>query len=194
MNFKGIGLIFFKSLRLACWCYYCGAFYDAWCHLSRYETEGKLFVKVHKLLNKSIIFFVVTYSLVTLLTLIYLPHLTDRLFENIALLVVPLLAFLSIANVPRLVSKGKYVMAFIFSSLTMSFLLILVALELYPVMVMSTVDPMYDITVYNAASSENSLRIMLNITAIGGPLVLLYTVFVYKTFWGGKVKLDETSY
>lgn len=157
------------------------------------KTEGKLFVKVHKLLNKSIIFFVVTYSLVTLLTLIYLPHLTDRLFENIALLVVPLLAFLSIANVPRLVSKGKYVMAFIFSALTMSFLLILVALELYPVMVMSTVDPMYDITVYNAASSENSLRIMLNITAIGGPLVLLYTVFVYKTFWG-KVKLDETSY
>lgn len=157
------------------------------------KTEGKLFVKVNKLLNKSIIFFVVTYSLVTLLTLIYLPHLTDRLFENIALLVVPLLAFLSIANVPRLVSKGKYVMAFIFSSLTMSFLLILVALELYPVMVMSTVDPMYDITVYNAASSENSLRIMLNITAIGGPLVLIYTVFVYKTFWG-KVTLDETSY
>ncbi|MBU1368161.1 MAG: cytochrome d ubiquinol oxidase subunit II [Bacteroidetes bacterium] len=157
------------------------------------KTEGKLFVKVNRLLNRSIIFFIVMYSIVTLFTLIYLPHLTDRLHENIALFVVPLLAFLSIANVPRLVSKGKYVMAFIFSSLTMSFLLILVALELYPVIIMSTIDPMYDITVYNAASSENSLRIMLNITAIGGPLVILYTVFVYKTFWG-KVKLDETSY
>jgi cytochrome d ubiquinol oxidase subunit II len=84
-------------------------------------------------------------------------------------------------------------MAFLFSSLTMSFLLILVALELYPVIIMSTVDPAYDITVYNAASSENSLRIMLNITAIGAPLVIFYTIFVYKTFWG-KVKLDETSY
>lgn len=157
------------------------------------KTEGKLFVKVNKLLNRSIIFFVAMYSIVTIVTLIYLPHLTDRLYENIALLVVPLLAFLSIANVPRLVSKGKYVMAFIFSALTMSFLLILVALELYPVMVMSTVDPIYDLTVYNASSSENSLRIMLNITAIGGPLVLAYTVFVYRTFWG-KVKLDETSY
>ena len=30
-------------------------------------------------------------------------------------------------------------------------------------------------------------------TAIGGPLVLGYTAFVYKTF-KGKVKLDETSY
>jgi cytochrome d ubiquinol oxidase subunit II len=75
----------------------------------------------------------------------------------------------------------------------MSFLLMLVAFELYPVMVMSTVDPTYSITVYNAASSENSLRIMLNITAIGAPLVLIYTVFVYRTFWG-KVKMDETSY
>ncbi|MBG0782807.1 MAG: cytochrome d ubiquinol oxidase subunit II [Bacteroidales bacterium] len=157
------------------------------------KTEGKLFAKVNKLLNRSIIFFIVTYSIVTLFTLIYLPHLTDRLHENIALFVVPLMAFLSIANVPRLVSKGKYVMAFLFSSLTMTFLLILVALELYPVIIMSTVDPAYDITVYNAASSENSLRIMLNITAIGAPLVIFYTIFVYKTFWG-KVKLDETSY
>jgi len=157
------------------------------------KTEGKLFAKVNTLLKRSIIFFIVSYSIVTLFTLIYLPHLTDRLYENIALFVVPLLAFLSIANVPRLVSKGKYVMAFLFSSLTMSFLLILVALELYPVMIMSTVDPAYDITVYNAASSENSLRIMLNITAIGAPMVIFYTIFVYKTFWG-KVKLDETSY
>lgn len=157
------------------------------------KTEGKLFTHVNKLLRKAIIFFIVTYSIVTIYTLIYIPHLSDNILENAALLVVPLLAFLSIANVPRLVSKGKYVMAFLFSALTMSFLLILVAIELYPVMILSTVDSAYDITVYNAASSENSLRIMLNITAIGAPLVILYTVFVYRTFWG-KVKLDETSY
>jgi len=157
------------------------------------KTEGQLFVKVHKLLNKSIIFFIVSYSIVTLYTLIYLPHLSDGLHENAALFVVPLLAFLSIANVPRLVSKAKYVQAFIFSSLSMSFLLILVALELYPAMVMSTIDPQYSITVYNAASSEKSLGIMLIMTAIGAPLVITYTVFVYRTFWG-KVKMDETSY
>jgi cytochrome d ubiquinol oxidase subunit II len=29
--------------------------------------------------------------------------------------------------------------------------------------------------------------------AIGGPLVLGYTIFVYKVF-AGKVKMDETSY
>jgi cytochrome d ubiquinol oxidase subunit II len=157
------------------------------------KTEGKLFAKVNQLLNKSIIFFVVSYSIVTLYTLIKLPHLTDNLRENAALFIVPLLAFLSIANVPRLVSKGKYVHAFLFSSLTMSFLLMLVAIELYPVLVRSTIDPQYSITVYNAASSEKSLSIMLIMTAIGAPLVIAYTVFVYRTFWG-KVKMDETSY
>ncbi len=157
------------------------------------KTEGKLFARVNQLLKKTIIFFIVSYSLVTLYTLIYIPHLTDDIYENVALFMVPVLAFLSIANVPRLVNRGKYVMAFLFSALTMSFLLILVAIELYPVMVFSTLGPQYDLTVYNASSSENALRIMLNITAIGAPLVIIYTVFVYKTFWG-KVKLDETSY
>lgn len=157
------------------------------------KTEGKLFARVNNLLKKSILFFIFTYLLVTLFTLVYLPHLTDNILENTILFAVPLLAFLSIANIPRLVSKGKYVTAFLFSALTMSFLLILVAVELYPVMVISTVDPSYSITVYNAASSEKSLGIMLLLTAIGFPLVIAYTIFVYKTFWG-KVKLDDTSY
>jgi cytochrome d ubiquinol oxidase subunit II len=34
---------------------------------------------------------------------------------------------------------------------------------------------------------------MLTIVAIGAPLVLGYTIFVYRTF-RGKVKLDEMSY
>lgn len=34
---------------------------------------------------------------------------------------------------------------------------------------------------------------MLIIAAIGTPMVLAYTIFVYRTFWG-KVKIDETSY
>lgn len=106
---------------------------------------------------------------------------------------VPALATLSIANIPRLVSKKKYVKAFLFSALTMSFLLILVAIELFPVMVFSTISPENSITVYNAASSDKSLGIMLLMTVIGIPLVALNTYFVYKTFWG-KVKMDETSY
>ena len=157
------------------------------------KTEGRLFAKVTGMLRNSIIFFIVSFSIVTLYTLIYIPHLSDDFKNSPELFIVPLLAFLSIANIPRLASKQKYMQAFLFSAFTVSLLLILVAIELYPVLILSSVDPGYNITIYNAASSEKALGIMLTISAIGGPLVLAYTIFVYKTFWG-KVKLDETSY
>jgi len=96
-------------------------------------------------------------------------------------------------NVPRLVSKRKYANALVFSSLTMAFLLMLVAFQLYPVLLPYTIDPKYSVTIYNAASSQKSLGIMLTIVVIGAPLLAGYFLFLYKTF-NGKVKLDDTSY
>lgn len=157
------------------------------------KTEGRLFAKVTLLLRRAIIFFVVSFSIITLYTLIYIPHLSDDFKQSPALFIVPVLAFLSIANVPRLAAKRKYRRAFIFSSITVALLLVLVAIELYPVMIISTIDPQYDLTIYNAASSEKSLKIMLIMAAIGTPMVAAYTAFVFWTF-RGKVKLDETSY
>jgi len=157
------------------------------------KTEGRLFAKLTILLRRAIIFFIVSLSIVTLYTLIYIPHLTDDFKESPALFILPLLAFLSIANIPRLVRKRRYMQAFVFSSLSMAFLLMVVAFELYPTIILSTLDESYSLTVHNASSSDKSLGIMLLFAAIGAPLVLLYTGFVFYTF-RGKVKLDETSY
>ena len=84
-------------------------------------------------------------------------------------------------------------LALVFSSLTMAFLLILVALQLYPTLLISTINPQYNVTIYNAASSQKSLGIMLTIVAIGAPLLAAYFFFLYRTF-NGKVQLDDTSY
>ena len=157
------------------------------------KTEGRLFEQVARLLRRSILFFVATFLLVSVISVFYFPHLTDRFIANPILFGVPLLAFLSIANVPRLASKGKYTRAFFFSALSISFLLILVAIELYPVILLDRGDLENSMSIYAAASSEKALGIMLTITAIGFPLVVAYTVFVYRTFWG-KVRLDEMSY
>jgi len=157
------------------------------------KTEGFLFKKITQLLRRSILFFVLTFAVVTVISVVSFPHLTDKFRSDPILFGVPLLAFLSIANVPRLASKGKYLNAFIFSSLSISFLLILVAIELYPKLILASNEIANSLDIYNAASSDKALGIMLTITAIGFPLVILYTVFVYRAFWG-KVKLDETSY
>jgi cytochrome d ubiquinol oxidase subunit II len=157
------------------------------------KTEGRLFAKLTILLKRAIIFFVVAFSITSLYTLIFIPHLSDRFKEMPWLFVVPLLAFLGIANIPRLVSRRRYRIAFIFSSIVMSLMLGIVAIELYPVLMLSTIDPAYNLTIYDAAASEKSLGIMLLFAAIGTPLVLSYTAFVFWTF-RGKVELDETSY
>lgn len=157
------------------------------------KTEGRLFAKIAILLRNAIIFFIISFGLVSLYTLIYLPHLVERLKSHPFFFILPALAFFSIANIPRLVRKHRYWKAFIFSSLTVSLLLALVAVGLYPTLLFSTVGPQYNIDIYNGAASDKSLGIMLKFVIIGAPLVLSYTIFVFYTF-RGKVKLDETSY
>jgi cytochrome d ubiquinol oxidase subunit II len=157
------------------------------------KTEGRLYAKLTILLKRGMIFFMISFGLLSMYTLIYMPHLSDRFREIPALFIVPVAVFLSIANIPRLASKRKYLQAFFFSALSIGLLLVLSAIELYPNLLISTIDPAYNLDIYNAASSIKTLKIMLLMAAIGAPLVLSYTIFVYKTF-SGKVKIDETSY
>jgi cytochrome d ubiquinol oxidase subunit II len=157
------------------------------------KTEGRLHTRLTFLLKKGMIFFMVSFSITSLYTLIFIPGVTDNFRENPVFFVIPLLSFLAVANVPRLVAKKKYGYALVFSSLTMAFLLMLVAFQLYPTLLPSTIDPKYSVTIYNAASSQKSLGIMLTIVVIGAPLLAVYFLFLYKTFYG-KVKLDDTSY
>jgi len=157
------------------------------------KTEGKLYEKLERLLQKAIIFFGISFGITTLYTLLYIPHLSDDFRSNPSLFVVPVLVFLAVANIPRLASKRNYRGAFFFSAISIALMMVLVAVELYPNLLLSTIDPKYSIDIYNAASSDQSLLIMLRIAAIGTPLVLGYTLFVYKTF-AGKVKIDENSY
>jgi len=157
------------------------------------KTEGRLYEKIRYLLRYAIIAFVVLFMLISFYSLIYFPHLSDKFKEYPILFTVPLLAILSIANIPRLVTKQKFKTAFLFSALTFAFLLVTVAIELYPQLLFATNDVGNSINVYNAASSDKSLGIMLTFVIIGVPLIAGYTYFVYRAFWG-KVKMDETSY
>ena len=157
------------------------------------KTEGRLFAKLYVLLKWAMLALTVMFGVVTVWSLIHIPQLSDRFLAEPAYLVIPALAFLSLANVPRLITRKRFKIAFFFSALMVALLLITVAIELYPVILMSTVDRAFDLTVHNASSSSKSLGIMLTFALVGVPLVAGYTFFVYRTFYG-KVKMDEHSY
>ncbi len=157
------------------------------------KTEKRLYTRLTVIVKNTTITFAITILLLSFYTLLYVPHLSHRIKENPWLFFVPVTMVLAIANITRNISRQKYRYAFLSSSVVISLLLIIVAVELYPNLVISTIDPAYDLTVSNASSSEKSLGIMLTVAAIGVPLVALYTTFVFWTF-KGKVKLDEMSY
>jgi cytochrome d ubiquinol oxidase subunit II len=157
------------------------------------KTERRLYRKLTVLAKNCTIFFVVSFAISTLYTLLYVPYLSDTIRKNPGLFVLPLIMILAIANIPRNLKKGNYRFAFLSSSVTIAALLILVATEVFPYIIYSPAAPANSITIHNGAASGKTMRILLTIALIGTPLVAIYTSFVFWTF-KGKVKLDEMSY
>jgi cytochrome d ubiquinol oxidase subunit II len=157
------------------------------------KTESRLYAKLTIMVKNTTIFFAICILLLSFYTLLYVPHLSNTIRQNSWMFAIPVIMVLSIANITRQITKRNYLYAFLSSALTVSLLLIIIAIELYPNLLISTTNPAYTLTVQNSASSSKSLEIMLLFVAVGVPLAALYTSFVFWTF-KGKVKLNEMSY
>lgn len=157
------------------------------------KTEDRLYAKMTILINQTSKFFILCFITSSMATLIYVPHMEAIFHQHPILFVFPLTAVLIVLNIRQSIEKRRYFWGFISSSITVALLLILFAMGLYPNLILSNTDPAGHISIYEAASTTKSLKIMLLFAAIGMPLVATYTVFVFWTF-RGKVKLEEGSY
>jgi cytochrome d ubiquinol oxidase subunit II len=106
---------------------------------------------------------------------------------------VVVLNVLAIANVPRSSYHNAPGQAFLASGATIVALVALFSVGLWPNLVTASNDPSRSLTIYNAASSEKTLGIMLGIALVGMPLALTYTGIVYWTF-RRRVEVGEHSY
>lgn len=157
------------------------------------KTEGAMHDKIRGWVNNTIIFFVICYVTATMATLIYVPHMIAHFKEYPALFILALLNMLAIANIPREIYHGRDFYAFLSSCASIAALLALFAIGIFPNMVISNPEAANSLTIYNAASSQKTLGVMLTVAIIGLPFVLAYTASIYWIF-RGKVKLDSTSY
>lgn len=157
------------------------------------KTEGDLHEKLRGWVNRCIIFFIVCYAVTTMATLIYVPHMVAVIKAHPILFLLVVLNILAIANIPREVQLGRDFRAFLSSCAAMLALMAFFGLGMYPNMVYSRPNPEHSLTIFNAASSQKTLGIMLTIALIGVPIVLTYTVCIYRIF-RGKVRLDRSSY
>ncbi len=157
------------------------------------KTEGELQNKIRGWVNNTIIFFVICYVTTTMYTLIYYPHMVQHFKDAPLLFIIAVLNMLAIANIPREIFYGRDFRAFLSSCASIVALLALFAVGLFPNIVLSNTNPEFSLTIYNAASSQKTLNIMLIVAIIGVPFVLAYTISIYWIF-RGKVKIDTMSY
>jgi len=156
-------------------------------------AEGALQERVHRWMWRSFGLFLVAFVWTTMFTLVRHPHVIDNFARLPWLWAVPALLTLAIANVPRAIFKRQPGYAFLSSSATILGLVVLLGVALFPNLVRSVPEAAHSLTLWNAASSQRTLRIMLWIALLGMPMVLAYTAVVYWTF-RGKVQLGEHSY
>jgi len=145
-------------------------------------------------IKRSIALFITCYVLLSLFTWIVAPHMTEVMRSQPWLMGIPLLALLAILNIPRLIYKQSDGWAFLFSCLSIAFLLLLFPVGTFPTILRSSIDPAaYSLTIGNSASSPLTLKILLTIVLIGLPLVFAYGTYIYRVF-RGKVELEPHSY
>jgi cytochrome bd ubiquinol oxidase subunit II len=107
-------------------------------------------------------------------------------------LLVPIVVVATLAIMLWANPKGKEKLAFVASSLYITFMLLGAAFAVYPV-VLSARDHQYDLTIYNTAAASHGLRVGLAWWTLSAVLAVAYFVFVYRMF-RGKVQLGEGHY
>lgn len=102
---------------------------------------------------------------------------------------VPIITFVSIALGMLLSRLHKPGMAFIASSITCAGIIGTAGVSLFPFVMPSSSDPRSSLTVWDSASSQMTLGLMLGATVIFLPLIIIYTSWAYKVM-SGKITTD----
>jgi len=157
------------------------------------KTEGDLQEEVRHWMWHTFGIFLIMYMITTIVTLVEIPTATANLVKMPWLWSVVLLNILAIANIPRAIYMKRPGYAFISSMCTLAALAFLFGVAIYPNLIVSSTNPQYSLNIYNAASSQKTLSIMLIMACLGLPFVFAYTAVVYWVFHG-KVQLGKFSY
>jgi cytochrome d ubiquinol oxidase subunit II len=157
------------------------------------KTEGEHLARVKKWIPRLMIAFFVLNTAVVGLTLYLHERIADRYLAQPLFVIFPALALAAVLLAGWMVDRAHYFIAFLLSSAMIGGLLLSAGIGLFPNLLISTIDPAYNQTIFNAASEANTLTVMLVMAALGLPFVLLYTAGVYYIF-RGRVQLGPSSY
>jgi len=134
------------------------------------DLAGKLWLP---LLVVAVVFLAFTYPA---------TKLYDNYLKAPVLLIVPAIAVLSLLMIKVSAARQAFHKAFLFSCLTILFVVFTGVTGLFPNLIPSNIDPASNLTIFNSSSSLLTLKIMTVVAIICVPTVIAYKIWVYRVF------------
>ncbi len=119
--------------------------------------------------------------IVIVLYVIY-AYFDTNIYNSSLALVATIIAALALLSVTYFLKVQREGWAFIMTAITITFVVITVFAGLYPNVMISSLNPAYNLTIYNASSSAYTLKVMTIVTLILIPFVLAYQAWSYYIF------------
>ena len=112
----------------------------------------------------------------------FATKLYDNYFKWPVLLLIPVIAVAALIAVKYFTSKNAMFKAFAASCVTIVFVTFTGVTGLFPNLIPSSIDPTYNLTIFNSSSSQYTLAIMTAVALIFVPIVISYKIWVYRVF------------
>jgi cytochrome d ubiquinol oxidase subunit II len=154
------------------------------------KADGELSARASGWARKASVAYIALYVAASAWSLASNAHLRGNYYQYPFLWIFPMGALASMARTPMLLGKGRVRDALLSSSASILFNFATIGAGLFPRLVPAINDLNMSLTAANASSSEKTLGVMLAVALIGMPLVIVYTVFAYRTF-KGKTNPDD---
>jgi cytochrome d ubiquinol oxidase subunit II len=143
------------------------------------KTEGAVEQKTKEFI-RWLWLLVVLILVIFIVTSFVATGIRDRL--SILPILFPLIAVIAILIAGLFIRREQSGRVFIMTCVTMAFLVLTIFAFLYPNVMISSLDPSWNLTIENASSSFTTLRLMTIVTVILLPIVLIYQGWTYWTF------------
>ncbi len=112
----------------------------------------------------------------------FATDLYNNYYAHPFLFAIPVAAVVGLVLIKQFLSQGKWWAAWFASSAAIVFTTLFGVAGLYPNMIPSTLDPRYNLTVFNSSSTALTLKIMLVVALVFVPIVIAYQAWTYRLF------------
>lgn len=154
------------------------------------KTEKVILERMRRIIYILFIAFIVLFLLAASITPFISPFLYKGLSGNSLFRIFSLLLFIAAICMILFLKQRRHFVMFLSSSVIIACTTGLLSIHLFPRLIPSNINDAYSLTITNSDAPVRTLYTMLIITMITIPIIIAYTVYIYRVF-RGKVKSEK---